>query len=72
MHLACGKEPARGIGVINLAPLLVKQVANTAFLGSDLFQVIEAVEQKITEVGDIRFALDPQMHDASASERIMY
>ncbi len=57
---------------VDLAPFLIEQLANAALLDSDLLQVVEAVEQEITEVGDIRFALDPQIHDARASERIMY
>ncbi len=37
--------------MVDLAPLLVEQLADAALLGSNLFQVMKTVEEQIPEVG---------------------
>ena len=67
-HVAAPKQPARCVRFVDLAPFLVEQLADAALLARDLLQIVQAVEQEITEVGHIRLALHPQMDHARAGE----
>jgi hypothetical protein len=70
MQVLLGKQPARRVSEIDFAPLLVKEVPNAALLSSDLLQVVQALEQQIAQIGNVGFALDPQMGHACAREDI--
>jgi hypothetical protein len=54
------------VGSIDLAPLLIEQLANTACLDRDLLQAVEAVEQEIAQVGHVYLSLYPQVGDPSS------
>jgi CubicO group peptidase (beta-lactamase class C family) len=60
-HLTGSKHATRGVCVVHLAPLLIKQLANAPFLRSNLLQVVQTVQKEVAEVGDIGFTLHPQV-----------
>jgi|SRR5690242_3022098 len=68
MHFMRGEEPARGVGFIDFAPFLVQQCPNALLRGSNLLQLIKAVEEQVTHGRDIGLALHPQMGDACADK----
>ncbi len=53
------EQTSRRTRLLNFAPFLVQEHADTAFLGGDIFQVVEAVEQEIIHVGYIGLPLHP-------------
>lgn len=66
---SCPREhPARSVSLVDLAPLLIEQRADPAFFSGDLLQLVEAVEQQITQVRHILLPLYPQMGNARAGE----
>ena len=66
MHVYCGEQAAWCAPLVNLAPLLVEQLADAAFLGSDLLKVVQAIEKEVAQVGDISLTLHPHVDDISA------
>ncbi len=67
-HVAAPKQPAWSRRFVDLAPFLVEQLADAALRCSDLFKIVQAVEQEITEVRHIRLPLPAQMDHARAGE----
>lgn len=59
MQLALGEKPPWTVGLVDLAPLLIQELPDPAFLRGNVFQIIEAVQEQVAQIGDIRLALHP-------------
>ncbi len=65
------EQPAWGVGLVDLPSLLIEGVADAAQKGGDVFEVVKAVEQQITQVGDIRLLHLPVSY-AGTDERARF